>query len=626
MSNRVQELERLLEAARFSYTMGTPTVSDEVYDAWRDELAALQPDSPEVAAIGADTPSEWLKVRHDILMGSLEKVNTPDELKEWAAKYDAANEYQFLVTEKLDGISVSLRVRNGKVVQALTRGDGTTGEDITVNVRKMKGLPVGNFGHPMDDLVIRGEIVLLRSVLQEHFPEYKNPRNAASGIAKRLDGKGSEHLTVISYQVAEGTTRQSRAIMMDQLMQWGFRVPNWRKLSLSEVIEEWDLYQKEKRDALDYDIDGLVVEFDDHVFQLGLGEKDGRPHGARAFKFAGLARETTLRRIDNQTGGAGRITPVGVFDPIDLMGATITNASLYNWKYIRDLGLDVGAKILVVRANDVIPRVTQCVTSTGTTAQSPSLCPSCGHTVEWDGEYVVCPNTDSCPAQTLGRLQRYIKEQNILEWGEAVLARLIEAGKVRTVADLYRLKEEDLAAIDRMGEKSAANLMKTLWGKNPIPAEQFFGALSIPGCGSSTFALIMDAGFNTVEKILGIHLSQLEAIKGLGPVKSEAIHRWLHKNQGVVSEVEALGLKISNRVVGGLTGKSFCFTGKSTMKRADLEALVKSHGGSVKGSVGKGLTYLVMADPSSGSSKAQAAQKHGTQTISEEDFLKLVGA
>jgi DNA ligase (NAD+) len=555
-------------------------------------------------------------------MGSLEKVNTPDELKAWAAKQGKATR-PFLVTEKLDGISIALIMRKGKVIQALTRGDGTTGEDITANVRKMKGLPQGDMFWPDADLHVRGEIVLLKADLKEHFPGYKNPRNAAAGIAKRLDGEGSEHLKVLSYQVAEGSVRDSRATMMDQLMRWGFAVPFWKKVTLSEVIDEWERYQKETREALDYDIDGLVVEYDDFAYQLGLGEKDGRPHGARAFKFAGIAKETTLRGIQNQTGSQGRITPVGVFDPVDLMGTTVTNASLYNWKYIRDLGLDIGAKVLIHRAGDVIPRCGQIVTSTGTVAKPPTNCPSCDAPTEMDGEYLTCPNTAACPAQTLGRLQRYIKEQNILEWGEAVLERLIEAGKVKTVADLYRLKEKDLMSIDRMGAKSAAKLINTLWGKNPIPAEQFLGALAIPMCGSSTFELIMDAGYDTVAKIYAMTFDQLQAVKGLGPVKSETVHNWLKKNPNAVSEVEALGLKISNRTIGSLTGKSFCFTGKSTMKRADLEALVKSKGGTVKSSVGKGLTYLVMADPSSGSSKAQAAQKLGTETISEESFMKM---
>lgn len=626
--SRVNELEAALKKARESYTNGTPTVSDEVYDAWKDELASLRVDSPEVKAIGATPASEWQKVRHEIPMGSLEKVNTPEELTAWLAGIKAMAS-DVLVTEKLDGISVALKYDNGVLVQAATRGDGEIGEDITPNVRKMQGVPthIATTGV----MQVRGEIILTKSDLAIHFPDLKNTRNGASGVAKRLDGKGAEHLTVLVYQMAEGPEVQGRYAQLELLRKLGFRTPNYVAclavpglMPISDsVLALWQKYQAGRRDSLDYDIDGLVVEINHLPTLLALGEKDGRPHGARAFKFAPPARETTLRTIQSQTGATGRMTPVAVFDVVDLLGTSVTNASLYNWKYIRDLGLDVGARILVARANDVIPRVTQLITGTGTTAEPPTGCDSCGASPVWDGEYLVCPNTFDCPAQALGRLQRFVKELNVLEWGEAVLERLLAAGLVRTVPDLYRLTKDQLMGIERMGEKSADNLRKTLWGKNPLPIEVFLGGLSIPGCGSSTIALVMDAGYDTLDKLRAVKLDQLQDVKGLGPVKSAALHMWIQTHWNLVTEAQEAGLRLTERVKGTLTGFSFCFTGKTTMKRADLEAMVKDGGGTVKSSVGKGLTYLVMADPSSGTSKAQAAQKHGTKTISEDEFLKL---
>lgn len=616
---RIEELEGLLKRDREAYARGEPIVTDAVYDARKDELASLKADSPEVTAIGAPPQSEWKKVRHEILMGSLEKVNLPDELAKWQADMKVTGK-PMLVTEKLDGFSIVLHYVDGALTLGATRGGGEEGEDITVNVRRMKGVPA-----KLGTLTaqFRGEVILTKSALQAHFPDYKNTRNAASGVARRLDGEGVEHLTVLIYQIAEGFEAPLRQLHMQKIEELGFKTPNWSVHV--DVVPEWEAYQAGKRDVLDYDIDGLVVEVDDLAVQQGLGEKDGRPHGARAFKFAAPARETTLRRIESPTGATGRMTPVAVLDPVDLLGTTVTNASLYNWKYIRDLGLDIGAKVLVARANDVIPRVTELVQGTGTIANNPTHCESCGTAAEWEGEYLVCPNSAGCPAQAVGRLQRYIKELNVLEWGEAVLERLVESGLAKSVPDLYRLTKDQIVSLDRMGEKSAENLLKTLWAKNPVPVEQFLGALSIRTCGSSTFTLIMDAGYDTLDKIRVITLDQLMAIKGLGPVKSDTIYRWFKTESSIIDDAIAAGLKLTERVKGSLTGASFCFTGKTQMKRADLEAIVKERGGTVKGSVGKGLTYLVMSDPNSGSTKAVAAQKHGTKIISEDEFLKLAG-
>jgi DNA ligase (NAD+) len=616
---RADELEKLISAAREDYYVKhKPKVSDATFDAWVDELRGLRPKSPQVTGVGAAVKSEWKKVAHEIPMGSLDKVNFPFEMAKWIKDNNTG---ELFVTEKLDGISVALRYENGVFTQGVTRGDGQEGEDITRNVAKMAGVPAKL---PKDITAqFRGEIICTLSSLAKNFPEYANPRNTASGIASRLDGTGSEHLTVLVYRVAEGADNlPTRSAQLSWIRKLGFKTPNSSVTLDPEPI--WEEYQKTTRDKLDYAIDGLVVEINDVAKQEAMGESSGCPNGARAFKFAAPSRESTLRQIDNQTGGAGHITPVAIFDEVNLLGTKVTRASLYNWKYIRDLKLNVGARILVARANDVIPRVTEVVEGTGSVAEPPSKCPSCGAPTDWDGEYLVCTDTADCPAQTLGRLIRYVKSLNILEWGEAVMERLVAAGMVKNVADLYRLEKLNLADIDRMGEKSAQNLLKTLWAKNPLPIESFFGALSIPGCGESMIRLIVDAGYDTVEKLLAVRTEQLMAIKGLGPVRSKTLSDWFSTHgKDVVKDTLSTGLKLKDRVRGGLTGKSFCFTGKSEHKRADLEDMVRNAGGTVKGSVGAGLTYLVMADPNSASTKAQAAKKHGTVTISESDFVKM---
>lgn len=627
-SNRVVELEQQIRQARHDYyNTGIPSVSDEVYDAWVDELSELKADSPEVAAIGASPVSEWKKIAHRIPMGSLDKVNTLEELTAWimgtGAKFDP-----LLLTEKMDGISIAVSYVQGAFSQALTRGDGMTGEDISVNVARMKGVP-GRLPKKFTG-ELRGEVVLLKSDHAKYFPEYANPRNAASGIARRYDGQGCEHLTIFFYHVAEGQEFESEGEQFAWLSSMGFQIPNWYVTAMTPGIRTphdlWLEYQQFKRDELNYEIDGLVVRINNLVKQLELGEKDNRPKGAVAFKFAPMTRESVLQRIDWQVGGTGRITPVAIFNPVRVLGAEITNASLYNLAYIKSLGLDVGATILITRANDVIPRVAAVRKATGTVATGPLACPSCGTQTQTDGEYLICPNTAGCPAQAMGRLKRYVTALDIKEWGETLLEKLVNGNLVKEVPDLYRLTEDQLAGVDRMGKKSAEKVVLTLWTKNPIPLESLLGALSIPLCGSTMIKLAMDAGFDTMDKLKAANIEQLAGIEGFGPVKAQALWTWLRTNSGIVDKLLLFGVKIKQKVHGNLNGSSFCFTGASSRPRAELEQLVRAAGGDVKTSVGKKLTYLVMADANSTSSKAQAARKNGTKCISEEDFMKLVGA
>lgn len=622
MDPRVSELGQQLLQANQDYYNGTPTVLDEVYDAWRDELRDLDPENAVLKQIGAPPASEWAKVKHDYTMGSLEKVNTQEELVAWAAKVQRDTLDPLLVTEKLDGISISLRYEKGKLVLAATRGDGTIGEDITANVRRMKNVPASV--PLLDPFTVRGEIVLLKSDFEEHFSDKANTRNAAAGTAKRTDGKGSEHLSILTYQIVDGVEVNTEEIQYTTLENMGFKTPKWVVVPTAKAVNRlWEEYEDLLREQLPYEIDGLVVRSNDLAHQVSLGDVHGRPNGAVAFKFTPPARETTLLEIVWQVGGTGRITPVAVFEPVTLVGATVTRASLYNIAYIEQLGVGVGARILVVRANDVIPRVTQVLSSTQLVVQAPKCCPSCGADTARDGEYVVCPNLAGCPAQTVGRLKAWIRELRILEWGESLLQRLADAGIVNNVADLYKLPEERVAALERMGDKSATNVLRTLWAANPVALENFLGGLSIPLCATSIITLVIDAGYDTLEKIQGMTYAQLLDIPGLGPKRADAIHDGLRKNKQLIADLLANGVKIKTRAVGNLTGKSVCFTGKSTRKRAVLEEMAANAGGAVKDNVGKGLTYLVLADPNSTTSKAVAARKHGTTCLSEEDFVAM---
>jgi DNA ligase (NAD+) len=628
-SSRIQELSDLITRARHDYYNGTPKTADEVFDAWRDELAELEADNPAVTAVGAPPVSAWPKVSHCIPMGSLNKVNTLDEILVWIKGVTRADQrYEpLMVSEKLDGISIHVRYEKGKLVQALTRGDGSLGEDITVNVLKMQGiqakLPERFTGS------LRGEIVLHRDVLAAKFPDKTSARNTAAGTSKRFDGEGCQHLNVYFYRIADGLELPSISEMFEKLAAWGLKTPNWFLTAMTPGIKTpqdlWMEYQQGKRDALLYDIDGLVVEVNDLAHQLTLGEESNCPKGAVAYKFAPITRETILRKIEWQVGSIGRITPVAVFDSVHLIGANVTNASLYNQRYIQDLKLDIGAKILVARANDVIPRVVSVISGTGSVAMPPATCPSCGEPTTWEGEYLVCANKSGCAAHAAGRIKQWIGEQGILEWGDTLIEKLVSSGLVNNVADLYRLTQEQVERLDRMGPRSAEVVLASLNASKEFPLERFLGGLSIPNCATSTIRFAMDAGLDTLEKIRTASPSDLMQVDGFGQVKADALASWLKANAAMVDDLLTV-IRVKGKIEGALTGKSVCFTGAMKRKRAELETLVVNSGGVVKSSVGKGLTFLVISDPNSTSSKATAARKHGTRCISEEEFLTMVSA
>lgn len=628
-TSRIKELETKIFRHRDLYYNNARTVSEEkemvsdrVYDAWVDELRLLDPTSLAVTTVGSPVaPSEWQKAKHQIPLGSLDKVNTPAELSKWVE--DTYPNGKLFMTEKLDGLSIEVIYENGSLVQGITRGDGDIGEDITVNVAKMAGVK-SHLAHKFTGS-LRGEIIMHRSTHKQWFPDKANPRNAASGTSKRLDGVGVDRLNILFYQVLGDVDFKTEQSQFVWLQNQGLDTPNWWVVkNATEVNTHWRKYQDVNRETLDYDIDGLVVRVDNLEKQLELGEKNLRPKGAIAFKFDNEARESTIKDIIWQVGNSGRITPVAIVDPVQLVGATVTRASIYNLSYIEELGLDIGATVLVVRANDVIPRIEEVIKGTGKIAIPPSRCPECAGITIMEGENLVCINTDDCRSQIIGRLKNWVKELNLLEWGDTLLEKLVDAKKVKTVADLYTLKVNDIANLDRLGEKTANKVLEILDANKDVSLEVFLGALSIPMIGQSTIKLIMDAGCDTLEKFGQLDTTQFEQVLGVGPVKAKFLADGLEHNQQLILQIMENGVTIKDKIIGTLTGKSICFTGSMKNKRPVLEKMAADAGANIKSSVGKGLTFLVIADPNSTSSKTQAARKMGTTLISEEEFLEMV--
>lgn len=628
---RIDELAGRVERYRASYYKGHPAISDAAFDALEDELRDLDPTHLVLAKVGSgELVSEWQKARHEIPMGSLNKAVSEDELRAWLARCDellakdgvGAIGADLFVAEKLDGISIEVIYRDGKMVDAITRGDGEWGERITANVARMKGVPAKiKDRHSMS---VRGEIILRISDLKKHFPGVTSPRNMAAGASKRFDGSGAEHCTVLFYDVADHLNFPSETEKFAFLRTLGFATPRTAHGGIDDALALYKRYAADVRASLDYEIDGLVIYANSLHAQALLGEVNHRPRGAVAFKFASPAKVTTVLDIRWDTGASGRVTPVAIVAPVELAGAMVQRASLHNAANVRALGISVGDEALVSRRNDVIPYVEEVVERRGTPAEPPTRCPVCDATLSIEGEYLVCRN-NACRAVVEGRIQNWISAVGALEWGDKLVEQLVEAKLVKEPADLYKLTVKDIASLDRRGEKSATKCLDQLKSRLPITLPVFIAALGMDSFALQTAKLLVAAGFNTIEKMLAATQDQLAGISGLGPLKAASIVRGLKAREDEIHRLLAAGIvPVLPQEEGALAGMSLCFTGSSTLSRPELTRLVESKGGRVLAAVTKELQYLVIADPASTSSKAVKARKLGTKLITEEELMAMI--
>ncbi|MEE3313898.1 MAG: NAD-dependent DNA ligase LigA [Treponema sp.] len=630
---RVNELVALIQRYQDSYYNGEAEISDADFDKLWDELKSLDPGNAILHKVGADS-GNFQKIRHVMPMGSQEKAANPEEFLAWAVKHS----YQeYLVEFKLDGASLELQYADGKLLRAVTRGDGSVGDDITANAKKFRGVVAnlvcdGNASAFTGG--IRGEVVMTHDVHKTHFSDKANCRNAANGLMKRKDGNGSEYLTFIPYDVWATDGNQpfeDEEGKIKWLKSCGFNpVDVFIAHSPDEVIG-YRAKVMEERKSLDFDIDGLVIK--ERVVDHEDASRD-RPDRQIAFKFSLEEAVSIVRKVEWNESGA-TYTPVAVFDPVDLNGTTVQRASLANPNVMRELGVKIGSHVVVVKRGEIIPKIERVVEGEGDTSdvEFPVKCTSCGSSLIDDGTRLYCPNP-KCKKKVLHQLLKWVSVADIRDLGETLVTSLFNAGILKSISSIYKLDVDTLTPFFlneesiSMEKKSlgAEKVYRSIQSHRNLSLSKFIAGFDIEGIGETIVEKLMDGGFNTLEKIFAASREEIAGVYGFADLMAETLVRGLEENR---SEMESLlkdgTITLTMTSGGTLEGKSFCFTGElRTMKRADAQNLVKEKGGSVKSSVVKGLSYLVTNDTSSGSSKNKKAAELGIPVITEDEFLHMV--
>jgi DNA ligase (NAD+) len=633
-TKRIKALERLVERYQASYYNGEAEITDAEFDLLWDELRSLDPQNAVFSKIGADYADGFPKVKHLIPMGSQDKASNPEEFLTWAEKVQKNGDFGgFLVQHKLDGASLELQYENGKLVKAVTRGDGIVGDDITANARRMQGAAEAlteNFSGG-----VRGEVIMTGDVWQKKYRDKANCRNAANGLMRRKDGSGSEDLAIITYDVSktqDDAFFSSESDKMIWLKKQGFTVVPAVELPNTDAIIAYREEIAAKRDTLPYDIDGLVVK-DKTADPADL--RRARPERQIAFKFEPERAYSILKEVQWSESGA-TYTPIGIIDPVRLAGTTVQRANLNNPDMIRAMGLKIGSAVSVVKRGEIIPKIEGLAPpealETGRQSEIafPDVCASCGTALRDEGTRLLCPNIE-CPKRLHHRLEKWVSVLDIRELGDKLLRQLFDSGRVKNISDLYTLTAEELAAYERMGELSAAKVIRHIRSKRELPLQVFVAGLDLENVGELIMERAVSAGYDTLSKLKAALPADLAGIWGIGSITAETIIGGITELSEEIDRILGAGI-ISiaappNKEDQPLQGKSFCFTGElKTMKRSAAEEKIKALGASAKSAVTKDLSYLVTNDTESGSSKNKKAVEWGIPIIDEEAFLAILSS
>lgn len=609
---RIKELEDLISYHNDRYYNDKGEISDREYDRLVKELKKLDPKNKLLKKVGAKVSSSLPKIKHKIPMNSLDKVNTVEEVTDWFEKY--IND-EVLWSEKIDGLSVEASFENGVFNQAVTRGDGFIGEDVTFTVSKVnfpKKLKKNYTG------AIRGEVKINKDDFLKYFKEKKTARNAASGILRRLDGDKAEFLTVAFYQIDIDVKTEKEK--MEYIEMLGLPTPKWGVAkNIAEIQKVWDSYHNEKRDKLNYEIDGIVLTHNRISEHHELGSVSNRPRFARAYKFESEGEETKILDVTNQVGRTGKITPVAEITPTDVGGATISRVTLHNYKEIRRLNLKLNQKVIVERKGDVIPQITEALEKYGDEIVIPKKCPCCGSKLEISDDLIsiVCTNHDNCTDQLIQGLHFWLKSIGVKDIAEKMVEKLFEAKKVQHIIDFYKLKVEDISSLERSGEKIAIKIIDEINSKRDLEPEIFLAALGIDQLGDGTSKLMLqNRSFTQIIEGKNLNLTD---IHGIGDITAQAVELGLTKRNKEIKELLRY-ISIKEKASGSLNGKSFCFT---EVRDKQLEEDIKAQGGNIVDGVNKALSYLIVKDINGGSSKIVKAKKYGVTIIPIEDARKV---
>ncbi|MGA2242189.1 MAG: NAD-dependent DNA ligase LigA [Verrucomicrobiota bacterium] len=661
---------------RAYYALAQPVISDNEYDRLYHELLDLEKQFPDLATpdspsrrVGGEPLKEFKTVRHVVPMMSLENTYSQEEVRDFVKRVQKLlpdEKLEWVVEPKVDGVAVSLRYENGVFTTGATRGDGTTGDDITANLKTIRSVPlkIGRDGvspSPINILEVRGEIFLPRAGFEKLNAERKsageemfaNPRNAAAGSLKQLDPKivAKRPLDTILYgigQIASGTGFQAviktQAGLLDYLQSLGFKTPERTWFCRSEddllaAIAELDKVRKK----FPYETDGAVIKLNSFEQQRRVGATAKAPRWAIAYKYAPEQAETKLKAITIQVGRTGALTPVAELEPVFLAGSTISRATLHNEDYIREKDIRIGDTVVIEKAGEVIPAVVSVVLKkrigSGKSFHFPKTCPECGSKVakeiggdEEEGSIWRCVNPD-CPAQVRGRLEHWCARgaMDIEGGGEVLVAQLVKNGLVHDVADLYSLKLEPVAALERMGEKSAKNFIDALAASKSCDLWRLLFGLGILHVGAGV-AKSLARHFPTLDDIFAANAEQLTEADDIGEVIAQSLGQWHgeSRNQKLIERLRAAGLNFKSELyqpaakAGPLAGKTFVLTGTlPTLTREEATAKIEAAGGKVSGSVSKKTDYVLAGEEAG--SKLDKAQKLGVKIISEAEFLKMGG-
>ena len=650
----IEHLRREIEKnSHLYYDLDAPLISDFEYDAMMRRLEELEAEHPELVTpdsptqhVGGQAMSSFAPVTHEAPLESLTDVFSEEELMEFGHKMNelVTVPHQYSVEPKIDGLSMALRYENGVFVQGATRGNGTVGEDVTENLRTIRNLPMQLKNAP-EHLVVRGEVYMSKAVFQELNGErevrgealFANPRNAAAGSMRQQDPKvaASRKLDIILFNIqASSETYKTHGETLDAMREMGFNVIPYKLYDNIQDCVEQVRYLGDHREELPYDMDGAVIKINDLEQRRQLGSTAKAPRWAVAYKYPPEQKESKVVDIVVQVGRTGVLTPKAVIEPVRLAGTTVTNATLHNQDFVDKLDIRVGDTVVVQKAGEIIPEVlsvNHALRPEGTVPfHLPETCPECGGPVvrDEDGVAMRCTGAE-CPAQRLRNIAHFASREamDIDGLGISLCESLIRNGLVKSPAELYYLQQESLEKLERMGKKSAANLMHAIEQSKQQGLARVlcgFGIRQVGAKASRTLA----SHFGTMDKLMAAGREELTAVPDIGPITAEFIREWLDQpqSQHQIRLLREAGVVLENTDVvldTRFQGKTFVLTGTlEQYTREEAGALIEKFGGKVSSSVSKKTSY-VLAGENAGS-KLTKANDLGIPVITEDEFAQMI--